>query len=520
MDNKLEVEAKNNSIVILDFGSQYTQLIARRIREMQVYSEIIPYDKAFPALYSNIPKGVILSGGPDSVLNENYATITNEIFHLKIPILGICYGSQLITRLMEGKVNNAGKAEFGNTKVKINDKEDLFYGLPENITAWMSHNDVITKVPTDFKITALSSDGKIAAFSNNHDLIYGLQFHPEVTHTERGIDILHNFVFRICNCSKTWTPNAFIDDKIREIKQKVGNGMVVAGVSGGIDSLVAAILTNKAIPEQLHCIFIDTGLMRKNEAKEVREIFKKHTNIILHDYDHGKDFLQALRDIENPEEKRKIIGNLFVRIFEEKAKEIGGVTHLLQGTLYPDVIESTSTGGPSAKIKSHHNVGGLPEKMDLKLLEPLRELFKDEVRKIGEQLNIPKNILARQPFPGPGLAIRVVGKIEEEKLRILKDADEIIRNEIQKEGLDQDLWQYFGILLPVKSVGVMGDLRTYEYTLVIRAVSSIDGMTADWAKLPVDFLTKISNQLINNVKGINRVLYDISSKPPATIEWE
>jgi GMP synthase (glutamine-hydrolysing) len=507
-------------IAILDFGSQYTQLIARRIREFQVYSEIYPYYINLSILKKNPPKGIILSGGPDSVLNKNAPTISLDIFQLKIPMLGICYGTQLIAKMMGGQVGNSAKAEFGHTIVEIHDKNKLFYGLPDRIATWMSHHDIIEKIPEGFTLTAVSQGEKIAAICNEKRFIYGLQFHPEVTHTENGKDILYNFAHRICKCPAKWTPGVFIDQTINEIKHVVGEGKVVAGVSGGIDSLVAAVLTHKAIPEQLYCIFIDTGLMRKNEAQEVKKIFRESFEITLLYYDYSKEFISALQGVTDPEEKRRIIGNLFIKIFEEKARGIGKVTHLLQGTLYPDVIESVSTRGPSAKIKSHHNVGGLPDKMELKLLEPLKNLFKDEVRKIGQKLGIPEKMIWRQPFPGPGLGIRVIGEINMEKLQILREADDIIRKEINRENMNQDLWQYFGILLPVKSVGVMGDLRTYDYSLVLRVVTSYDGMTADWARLSNELLARISNCLINQVKGINRVLYDISSKPPATIEWE
>jgi GMP synthase (glutamine-hydrolysing) len=512
----------NDWIAILDFGSQYTQLIARRIRELNIYTEIFPYNIDFLELEKNNPKGIILSGGPDSVVNKKAPNIEQKIFSLNVPILGICYGMQLLVKMMGGKVSKSKNSEYGNTLISILSKGEssIFYNLPDKINTWMSHNDIIKTIPSEFKISAISQSNNIAALHAEKKKLYGVQFHPEVTHTEYGNDIIYNFTRRICHCSPEWTNDAFIEDTIHNIKQEVGDGNVVAGVSGGIDSLVAALLTYKAIGNQLHCIFINTGLMRKNEEEEIKQVFKENIKINLNIYDYAQSFIKSLNGIVDPEEKRRTIGNLFIKIFEEKAKKIGKVTHLLQGTLYPDVIESSPILGPSVKIKSHHNVGGLPENMDLKLLEPLRNLFKDEVRRIGKILGIPEKIIWRQPFPGPGLAIRVIGEVNYEKLSILREADYIIRKEIHKEGWHKKLWQYFGILLPVKSVGVMGDLRTYEYTVVLRIVSSNDGMTADWAEIPYELLAKISSKIINQVHGINRVLFDISSKPPATIEWE
>ncbi|HBY57588.1 MAG TPA: GMP synthase (glutamine-hydrolyzing) [Candidatus Atribacteria bacterium] len=511
---------KQDYIAILDFGSQYTQLIARRVREAKVYSEIFPYYIEPSKLLENPPKGIILSGGPASVYADQAPICDTDIFQLNIPILGICYGAQLIAQTFGGKVSKASQAEYGRANIILNNDRDIFYGFPTTTTCWMSHQDLIENIPPDFKVIARSESTKAAAIVNEGRKIYGLQFHPEVTHTTLGKKVFENFLYKICNCQQNWNVYSYINQSINDIRNKVKKDRVVAGVSGGIDSLVAAILTNQAIGNQLYCIFINNGLLRKGEVEEVQKVFKDNFDINLIYIDASERFLEKLKDINDPERKRKILGEEFIRVFEEKAKSIGKVKYLLQGTLYPDVIESISQKGPSSTIKSHHNVGGLPKKMRLEVLEPLKYLFKDEVRKIAKKLRLPEEIIWRQPFPGPGLAIRIIGPVEKAKLNILREADEIIKQEIIDAGLYKKVWQSFGILLPVKSVGVMGDSRTYEFALVLRIVTSEDGMTADWAKIPYAVLEKISNRIINEVKGINRVVFDISSKPPATIEWE
>lgn len=516
----MKKEKKKEWIAILDFGSQYTQLIARRVREAKVYSEILPYSVNLERMRKEPPKGVILSGGPASVYEAQAPVCDKKIFELGIPILGICYGAQLIARFSGGKVVKTYQAEYGRVNIILDNQEDIFYGFPKETSCWMSHQDLVEDLPLNFKAIAHSENTKVAAMVNREKKIYGIQFHPEVTHTPLGKKIFENFLYKICQCKPGWNLESFIEQSIKEIKEKVGKGRVVAGVSGGIDSLVAAVLTHKAIGNQLHCIFINNGLLRKGEAEEVQERFKNHFKIDLIYVDASDRFLERLKGVSDPESKRKIIGEEFIRIFEEKAKDIGQVEYLLQGTLYPDVIESISLKGPSSTIKSHHNVGGLPEEMQLNVLEPLKYLFKDEVRKVAKKLNFSEEIIWRQPFPGPGLSIRIIGQVERERLDILREADEIIKQEIKKSALYKKIWQSFGILLPVKTVGVMGDIRTYEFVLALRIVSSSDGMTADWAQIPYKILGRISNRVINEVKGINRVVYDISSKPPATIEWE
>jgi len=509
-------------IAIVDLGSPYTQLIARKIRELKVYAKIFQHSFEIDNFKRNQPKGIILSGSPDSFINKIDPVLKQKMFSFPIPVLGIDYGMHLLVKMKGGRIKKSKIVDFDNTVITIlqKDNNSLFYKVPDIIKTWMNKKHTVKEIPPEFKITAVDKENNIIAVCNENKHLYGLQFHPEVSHTEYGKDIFFNFVYRICHCSPEWTNAFFIKNTIDKIKKSVGNGKVVAGVSGGIDSLVAALLTYKAIGEQLHCIFINTGLMQKNEEEEIKQIFNKFFNLNLNIYDYKEVFVKSLERVVDPEEKRKIVGNLFINIFEEKAKKIGGVTHLLQGTLYSDVIESSPGSGLTAKIKSHHNVGGLPEKMNLKLLEPLKDLFKDEVRRVGKSMGLPDKIIWRQPFPGPGLAIRIVGEVTEEKLSILREADEIIRREIDKEGWNKKLWQYFGVLLPVKSVGVTAGLRTYDNALVLRMVSSDDGMTADWAKIPYEILADLSNHITEKVQGINRVLYDISSKPPATIEWE
>ncbi|HER23821.1 MAG TPA: glutamine-hydrolyzing GMP synthase [Candidatus Atribacteria bacterium] len=516
----MQKEKSKEWIAILDFGSQYTQLIARRIREAKIYSEIIPYGVELDSLRKEPPKGIILSGGPASVYEVQAPMCDKKIFELGIPMLGICYGSQLIAQFSGGNVVRTSQAEYGRVNIILDNQEDLFYGFPKTTNAWMSHQDLVEDLPPNFQAIAHSENTRVAAMVNREKKIYGVQFHPEVTHTPLGKKVFENFLYRICQCKLSWDLGSFIEQSIKEIKEKVGNDKVIAGVSGGIDSLVAAVLTHKAIGNQLYCIFINNGLLRKGEAEEVQEKFKDNFKIDLIYINASERFLKRLKGVSDPETKRKVVGKEFIRVFEEKAKEIGKVDYLLQGTLYPDVIESISLQGPSSKIKSHHNVGGLPREMKLKVLEPLKYLFKDEVRQVAKKLGFSEKVIWRQPFPGPGLSIRVVGSVDQEKLDTLREADEVIKQEIKKNHLYHKIWQSFGILLPIKTVGVMGDLRTYDFVLALRIVNSSDGMTADWAKISYKILGKISNRIINEVKGINRVVYDISSKPPATIEWE
>lgn len=508
-------------ILILDFGSQYTQLIARRVRENHVYSQIAPYNITAKAILDIAPSGIILSGGPASVYEKTSPLPDKDIFKLGIPILGICYGIQAIAHLLGGKVKVSSEREYGKTELFVDDSSDLFYRLPGNLTCWMSHGDQITKLPVGFKTIAHSLNTAQAAISDKRKKIYGVQFHPEVIHTPKGNEILGNFLFRVCRCSGRWNLHTFVKESIENIKKAAGSRRVICGLSGGVDSAVTALLIHKAIGKNLRCIFVDNGLLRKDEGLQIRKVFKDALRLNLDCVEAQDRFLKRLVNITDPEEKRKIIGDEFVKIFEEKSKKFKGVEFLAQGTLYPDVIESVSAfGGPSAKIKTHHNVGGLPLNMKLKLIEPLRELFKDEVRKIGRELFLPEAILHRQPFPGPGLAIRIIGEVTEERLNILREADKRVVEEIKKAEFYEQVWQSFAVLLPIKSVGVMGDKRTYENVVAIRCVSSLDGMTADWVKLPYELLETIAQRIINEVKGVNRVCYDISSKPPATIEWE
>ena len=508
-------------ILIIDFGSQYSQLIARRIREMEVYCEIVHSSHVMTAISKEKENilGVILSGGPESVYEENSPTVEKELFSLNIPILGICYGMQLIAHLNGGTVEKAESKEFGKASLEILEIENpLFENVKQHSQIWMSHGDHITKLPDGFKVIA-QTNTSIAAIMNNSN-IYALQFHPEVSHSIFGKEILENFIFKICKCEKNWKIKSFIKEETKKIKDTVKDDKVILGLSGGVDSSVAAVLINNAIGKQLTCIFVDTGLLRKDEAKKVLEYYKEHFSLDIVFIDAKNRFFDKLKGIDEPEAKRKIIGHEFIEIFNEETYKLKGAKFLAQGTIYPDIIESQSINGPSHTIKSHHNVGGLPEDMSFKLLEPLKELFKDEVRKVGATLGLPSFVVNRHPFPGPGLGIRVIGEVSEEKVKILQEADDIFIEELISNNLYDKVSQAFVGLLPVKSVGVMGDQRTYEYTAVIRSVNTLDFMTATWSKLPYEFLELVSNKIINKVNGINRVVYDISSKPPATIEWE
>lgn len=511
---------KQNSIVILDFGSQYNQLIARRVREMGVYAEVVPYYEDLEKIKARNPKGIILSGGPASVYLEGAPTVDKAMFDLGIPILGICYGMQLTQHLLGGEVAKADKQEFGKAEVIIDDKESpFFYGIEDNTQVWMSHGDHVTKIAPGFEKIA-HTGSSIATLYNAERNIYNVQFHPEVTHSVDGHQMLKNFVFNICKCEENWSMGNYIEQTVKEIKETVGDKKVILALSGGVDSSVAAVLIHKAIGDQLSCFFVDTGLMRKNEAEKVMKTYGEHYNMNIECIEAEDRFLSKLKGVSDPETKRKIIGHEFIAIFDEQKQKMKDAEFLAQGTIYPDVIESQSVKGPSATIKSHHNVGGLPEEMDFKLLEPLRELFKDEVRKVGRELGIPDHMIDRHPFPGPGLGIRIIGAVDKEKADILREADDIFISELRAAGLYQKVSQAFVVLLPVKSVGVMGDERTYEYTAVLRSADTVDFMTATWSHLPYEFLGKVSNRIINEVKGINRLTYDISSKPPATIEWE
>jgi GMP synthase (glutamine-hydrolysing) len=509
-------------ILVLDFGSQYTQLIARRIREAQVYCEIHPFNLPLERIQALQPEGIILSGGPASVYQDNAPRVNEKTFQIPVPFLGICYGMGIINLASGGEVARADRREYGPAELIIDNDADLFHGFSPNERArvWMSHGDRMMAIPKDWSVLAHSDNSPIAAFADPSRRFFGVQFHPEVVHTPRGKEILDNFIFRICRCQPTWTMERFIDASVRKIREQVGAGRVLCALSGGVDSSVAATLVHRAIGERLICVFVNNGLLRLNEAERVCGLFSERFGRSFRYVDASARFLAALADVVDPEVKRKTIGWLFIDVFEEEAKRLGDIAFLAQGTLYPDVIESVSFVGPSVTIKSHHNVGGLPEKMQLTLVEPLRELFKDEVRKVGRELGLPNELIQRQPFPGPGLAIRVLGEVTENRLKILREADRIVLHEIRAAGLYEKVWQSFAVLLPIKTVGVMGDERSYENVIALRVVESQDGMTANWVALPGDLLARISNRIINEVRGVNRVVYDISSKPPATIEWE
>ncbi len=517
----MESHALNHEVIlILDFGSQYTQLIARRVREQNVFSEIHPYNTDLNQFKKRRLKGIILSGSPSSVYEETAPHITKEIFEWKVPVLGICYGLQLITFLNGGKVVQADEKEYGPAQIEISGESLLFSEVPSGSAVWMSHGDKVLLLPAGFKTIAQTDNAPYAAIQHQELPLFGLQFHPEVTHTPKGSQIFHNFLYSVCGCAGDWSPASFVEESIQQIRKRVGERHVLCGLSGGVDSSVVAALLQKAIGAQLHCVFVDNGLLRYQEAEEVEKVFTENFDINLTVVNKRQLFYDKLSDVIDPEQKRKIIGTEFIRVFEEQAEYLGTFDFLAQGTLYPDVIESVSFKGPSAVIKSHHNVGGLPEHFDFELLEPLRELFKDEVREVGRQLGLPELIIGRHPFPGPGLAVRILGAVSQERVEILQKADAIFIGELHKAGIYDDIWQAFAVLLPVQSVGVMGDQRTYENVLALRAVTSTDGMTADWYEMPYEVLATVSNRIINEVRGINRVVYDVSSKPPATIEWE
>ncbi len=505
-------------ILILDCGSQYTQLIARRVRELNIYCEIHPYNKV-PELGSNI-KGVIISGGPSSVLDKDAPVLDLEKIKNQKPLLGVCYGAQYLAHHFGGEVAPSNTREYGRANLEfVNTESDLLKDIPKDSQVWMSHGDSIKSVAPNYTIIASTKDVKVAAFKIENENTYGIQFHPEVYHSKDGLTLLKNFVVGICDCNQNWTPASFVEDSVQALKEKIGGDKVVLGLSGGVDSTVTAVLLSKAIGEQLHCIFVNNGVLRKNEFELVLDQYKE-MGLNIKGVDSSDKFLDALEGISDPETKRKIIGKSFIEVFDEEASAIKDVVWLAQGTIYPDIIESVSVNGPSATIKSHHNVGGLPDFMKLKIVEPMNTLFKDEVRRVGRSMGIDEELLGRHPFPGPGLAIRILGEITKEKVRILQEVDHVFISGLKEHGLYDDVWQAGAMLLPVQSVGVMGDERTYESVVALRAVESTDGMTADWVHLPYDFLAEISNKIINRVKGVNRVVYDISSKPPATIEWE
>lgn len=505
-------------MVVLDFGGQYNQLIARRVRDLGVYSELLPFNTSIERLKELKPKGIIFSGGPNSVYQENAPFVDPAVYELGVPILGICYGMQMMTRQLNGKVEKADVREYGKSAIRLVSNSPFFKGLDQEESVWMSHSDKVMELPEGFQRDAFNEACPNAAISHPEKRLFGVQFHPEVRHTVKGNELIKNFLYDVCGCEGNWSMSTFVEDTIRQIREQVGNKKVLCALSGGVDSSVTAVLVHKAIGDQLTCMFVDHGLLRKGEAESVMDTFGRlfHMNMIK--IDAKERFLGKLRGVADPEQKRKIIGNEFIRVFEEESAKLENMDFLAQGTLYTDIIESGTATAQT--IKSHHNVGGLPEDMKMALVEPLNKLFKDEVRKVGEELQIPAEIVWRQPFPGPGLGIRVIGEVTEEKLEIVRESDAILREEIKKAGLDREIWQYFTALPDMKSVGVMGDVRTYAYTVGIRAVTSIDGMTADWARIPYEVLEKISTRIVNEVDHVNRVVYDITSKPPATIEWE